>query len=85
MKMSMPRLRKPINRNTPAHVVSINGADYYFSYETCIAFSGRCKDGNYRTLRIENHWGPTTGRHFNEMGLSDFKIVEDDVFHEMIG
>ncbi len=75
----MPTLYNPTRRRTQAHIVNVNGADYYFSYRTCIAYDG--KKGRFR---ITNHWGPTTGRHFNEMGCGDFEIIDDDAFAKIV-
>lgn len=44
--------------------VEVNGTAYAFSYRTCIGFNRY--DGNGWTLR-RNEWGPTTGRHLNEL------------------
>lgn len=71
----MIKLRNPTGRNTPAHIVTVGENEYFFSYQTCIAFRGEV-NGKYRIMRIENSWGPTTGRHFNEMGCRDWPIVE---------
>ena len=74
------KLRKGTNRNTPAHVVTIGKYSLYFSYETCIAVYSP-----YGGFRIQNYWGPTTGRHFNEMGVAGFNLVEDrDVFDDAV-
>ncbi len=68
----MTRLHNPTGRNTKAHIVELdNGTTLYFSYETIIA--QRLHDGTQE--RIANSWGPTTGRHFNEMGLRDWPVV----------
>ena len=51
------------SRGTNAHMVHIGPLSLWFSYQTCVAFRGR--DG-YTWVR-ENSWGPTTGRHLNEI------------------
>ena len=66
------RLEKGTHRNTQAHIVRINQHTLYFSYETCIAY-----EGPLGRFRLENSWGPTTGRHINEMGLKDLPIILD--------
>lgn len=69
----MITLCNPTGRNTPAHVVGLeDGTQLFFSYETCIAKES--PDGTQQ--RLANVWGPTTGRHFNEMGLAHWPIVE---------
>ena len=71
-----PRISNPTGRSTPAHVVTLDdGTHLYFSYETCIA-QRYFKDGDAVYERVANVWGPTTGRHFNEMGLRDWPVVE---------
>ena len=75
-------LRNPTGRNTKAHVVTINSNEYFFSYETCIAYCG--PSSRHRGIRLANHWGPTTGRHFNELGCGEFPIILDEVFGEIV-
>lgn len=67
------RLRNPTGRNTRAHVAEIGEHEFFFSYETCIAYRGPSYP---RGIRIANSWGPTTGRHFHELGCADFDLVE---------
>ncbi len=47
-------LRNPTGRNTKAHIVTISGREYFFSYETCIAFRGFVP-GDYIAVRLANH------------------------------
>jgi hypothetical protein len=85
-----PRISK-INAN--ACTVTVNGATYYFSYETCIAFKGHLsglpiRNDNpsvHKAVRIANAWGPTTGRHFNQLGCADFELVTDEEFLDILG
>jgi hypothetical protein len=49
----------------------------YFSYETLIAFE---VDGTL-TIR-KNDWGPTTGRHLNEINPDKSIRVDRDTFRE---
>ena len=65
------RLCNPTGRNTRACVVEIGPHAFYFSYETCIAYAGPLG-----RARRANSWGPTTGRHFRELGCRGFPIVE---------
>lgn len=67
-------LCNPTGRKTQAHIVTIGENEYFFSYNTCIAFRGMI-NGEYRAMRVANSWGPTTGRHFNELGCSQFLAV----------
>ena len=67
MKIS---LKKGLERNTQAYILHLNEHTLYFSYRTCIAYSGPSCN-----FRLSNSWGPTTGRHINEMGLKDWPIV----------
>ena len=77
------RLYNPTGRKTQVHIVVIKDVKYYFSYETCIAAQGEFK-GYARRIRVANSWGPTTGRHFNELGCRDFEVLEDHVFNKII-
>lgn len=62
------------SKNYGAHalVFSLNGADFYFSYTTLVAF--RTASGHGTVIR-ENDWGPTTGKHLNAIdgGSKDAK------------
>ena len=77
------RLSNPTGRNTKAHIVTVGAMDYYFSYETCIAMRGT-SHGVYVEARLPNYWGPTTGRHFNEMGCKDFPQLDQNDFDALI-
>ena len=67
----MTFISNPTGRNTKAYIVTLdNTTELFFSYETLIAV----RQGAVRK-RLANHWGPTTGRHFNELGCRDFEIV----------
>jgi hypothetical protein len=65
------RLSNPTGRNTKACVVEIGPHAFYFSYATCIAYAGPLGPA-----RRANVWGPTTGRHFRELGCGGFPVVE---------
>jgi hypothetical protein len=54
-------------------VVELGAHAFYFSYETCIAYAGPLG-----RARRANVWGPTTGRHFRELGCGGFPVVEAD-------
>lgn len=75
----MIKIENPTGRNTKAHIVTINENEFFFSYETCIAFRGYI-GGKYMTIRRPNEWGPTTGRHFRELGCKDFDMIDGDKF-----
>lgn len=71
----MTRITNPTGRNTQAYVVLLdNGLELYFSYETLIAVYDHNQDVGQR---LPNRWGPTTGRHFRELGCADFDVVEE--------
>lgn len=57
------------SKNYGAHalVLTVNGADLYFSYQTLVAF--RAPGG--KTVVRENDWGTTTGRHLNAIDGGD--------------
>ncbi len=76
------RLIKGSDRNTQCHYIRLMGVVVYFSYETPIAFEYR---GEY--YRRRNVWGPTTGRHMKEMGVtgSYFTEMEDgEAFNKLL-
>ena len=77
-------LRPGTQRNTKAHVVTVGPHELFFSYQTCIAYRCMPPIGECYTVRIANHWGPTTGRHFREMGVADFKVLSDEEFNATI-
>ena len=55
-----------LKRNTKAYTTEIGPVTLYFSYQTLIGV-----DTGTQKARVENRWGPTTGRHINEFGLHD--------------
>lgn len=70
----MTFIHNPTGRRTPCHIVDLDcGTSLYFSYETLIA--KRSTDGTRE--RLDNVWGPTTGRHMNEMGIRDWPVVDE--------
>lgn len=73
------RLCNPTGRNTRACVVEIGPHAFYFSYETCIAYAGPLG-----RARRANAWGPTTGRHFRELGCSGFAVVETEELEALV-
>jgi hypothetical protein len=74
------QLTNPTNRRTEARVLHVAGARLFFSYETLIALDVQLTVGDRLRVRRANSWGPTTGRHFQELGCDDFLTVEDDDF-----
>ena len=72
----------PTGRNTKA--IIIDTCDHqgrplrlFLSYDTVIAVRGYDVDGSDDCARRENDWGPTTGRHFRDLGCADFPTVAD--------
>ena len=76
MKLS---LKKGSDRNTQAHIVTLGNHDFYFSYETCIAYCGPLGTG-----RLQNYWGPTTSRHLSDMGCKNWPVLDDAAFEAML-
>ena len=76
------RFHKATNRNTQAYVISIGSAAFCISYETVVAVSGEIDD-KYIQARLDNTWGPTTGRHMNEMGVRDYPVLDTEAFEEL--
>ena len=77
--MTAARLHNSTGRNTRACVVEIGRHAFYFSYETCIAYAGPLG-----RARRANVWGPTTGRHFREMGCAEFPMVDPDELEALV-
>jgi hypothetical protein len=73
------RLSNPTGRNTRACVVEIGAHAFYFSYATCIAYAGPLG-----RARVANVWGPTTGRHFRELGCGGFPVVEPEELDALV-
>ena len=90
----MIKLENPTGRNTQAHIVTIGDREYFFSYQTCIAYRGPFPSdvgwGGEDTptgggaVRIDNYWGPTTGRHFNDLGCKHFPIIKREIFEHIV-
>jgi len=81
--MSIATLTNPTGRKTEARICTIGGSEFYFSYETCIGFRGQSGNTQHQ-VRIVNSWGPTTGRHFNELGCRDFQTVTQEEFDTIL-
>lgn len=71
------QLKKASPRNVQARWVIVGDVQILFSYETPVAFRTRS-----RIFRVENHWGPATGRQMNEAGVRDWPVVDDERFNE---
>jgi len=78
------RLVNPTGRRTEARLLYLGRTMLYFSYETCIGFQG-FSNGVYHAVRLDNSWGPTTGRHINDLGISSLPIVDSDEFDRILG
>ncbi len=79
-------LDNPTGRKTDARIATIRGNEYFFSYATCIAYRGTDpRDGAYIRVRVRNSWGPTTGKHFRELGCADFPECSDEELEEITG
>ncbi len=87
--MSVPTLVNPTGRKTEAHIFTdAEGNEFFFSYQTCIAYRGElpnsCLAGNIWKIRVANSWGPTTGRHFKELGCDNFMVMDSERFIAML-
>ena len=72
---TMTTITNPTGRNTQAYIVKLDdGTQLFFSYKTLIAIDD--PNRGYQA-RIRNSWGPTTGRHFRELGCGKFPVVEE--------
>lgn len=59
--------------------ICVNGITLYFSYETCIAFSG--PSSSYQTA---TRYSATTNRHKGLMGIKEFQALEESVFQQKL-
>lgn len=66
-------LHNPTGRSTRAAVVTFSEVKLFFSYNTLI---GVWNSATGERGRVANTWGPTTGRHFRELGCDGFPIVD---------
>lgn len=86
--MKQIQLLKGSTRNTRCHILHLGPHTFFFSYETCVAYAGPAVhqatglDGH--AARLDNHWGPTTGRHMSDMEVKRWPVVSDEVFEEII-
>ena len=67
--------------NHKATIVRTGTEVFYFSYVMCIGYS----DLHDINIRLANSWGPTTGKHFNWLGISKWKVVSIKEFEKIIG
>jgi hypothetical protein len=77
----IPRIHWP-TRNTKLMSIRINNVHLWYSYETLMAASGTT-DGQWLSIRRENHWGPTTGRHLKESSVGGYRILPDEEFESL--
>jgi len=66
------------NNNYGAHSLAFTdnfGNDYYFSYDTLVAFRG-----DEGLVIHQNDWGTTTGKHLNWIDADKSKRVNKEVF-----
>lgn len=75
----MISMTNPTGRHTEARAVHMGKLTLWFSYNTCIAF----KYNDYKYRRV-NEWGPTTGRHMDEMNVRHFDDVNEDEFNQKL-
>lgn len=73
------QLNNPTGRRTEARELRLGDVTLYFSYDTCIAV--RSPRGVFRR---HNSWGPTTGRHINEMHVRSFPECEEEEFKDKL-
>jgi len=73
------RLNKGSTRNTEAYIVNIGPHEFYFSYETCIAYRGPA--GRFRD---EDTYSRTTARHMKEMGVKEWQSYPTKEFEEKL-
>lgn len=65
------------------YYVSVNNHVFWFSYKTCVAFEEPDLHGCRRVVR-ENDWGPTTGKHLNEIDPDKSLRIPGDEFEDQL-
>ena len=58
----------------------INNVDYYFSYNTLVAFNHR----SIGLVIMKNYWGNTTGKHLNWIDRDKTIRVDEDEFYNRL-
>ena len=89
MKISLHKGSPAVRGKATCHIVTIGEHEFFFSYETCIGYRNNgitaTKTGEkIIAVRLANHWGRTTGRHFKEMDCAGFEVVDDASFAEYV-
>lgn len=79
----MISFRPGSQRNTKCYEIHLGDACFFISYSTIIAASAYDGD-TWRRVRLDNAWGPTTGRHMNEIGVRDWEIVSSETIQDLI-
>lgn len=75
----MIRFSKATNRNTKCYWIHVNDLTVLISYETVVAASY-----NGQHVRLDNRWGPTTGRHFRDTNTYDNRVVTEGELDEFV-
>jgi hypothetical protein len=79
----MLSFRHASRRNTKCYQIRLGGDSFYLSYETIIA--AEVHDGDeYRRVRLDNSWGPTTGRHMNELEVRNYAVIEESEMQRLV-
>jgi hypothetical protein len=76
------RLSPGSQRNTKCYVLELGPHTLYWSYTTCVAYSGPACPAI--GIRLMNTWGPATGRHMADMGCKHFPVVSDAQFDAIL-
>lgn len=71
----MIKISNYTGRQTQSYKVTVGNVALYFSYETLVAVHS-LRSG--KTYIAANVWGPTTGRHIRETGLTHLPHEEVD-------
>jgi hypothetical protein len=73
------------SRGQNARYVTIGNMQLFFSYRTVIAIKYMNKAGEYVQHGRVNEWGPTTGRHMNDVpgNHKDDRLSGEDFINEL--
>ena len=62
----------------------VNGIEYYFSYNTLVAFNHKSLWADGGLVIRQNIWGNTTGKHLNWIDADKSKRVNTETFFEKL-
>lgn len=71
-----------VRYNPNATMIQVGSKRYFFSYQTCVAFSD-WKTGT--EVRIDQFFSKTTSRHLTLMGVKEYQAIPEEDFLQFVG